>query len=374
MPSPALTIKIILGLLNLGCLFAIVGSWTWVIYRLLTRQDILRQGPALNVPWGGKTVLAIVMTYIGLQFVVPALYIGGLHAVVPLEYVRKLTFLSAPLKRGLNAAQQILMTIMLSMTFLAISAGILVQWSRAKLANFGLDGWRFPTDVFQGMLAWPILAPIVYGISFLATRIWTNPDKHPIQTWADDNPSTSSWATIFLAAVVVAPITEEFLFRGVLLGWLNRLARFRSKPESEGFLDQDGGMAPTNSDNAVGIRLFLANLVVSFVFAAMHAQVWPTPIPLFLLALSMGYLYQRTGSLIAPIALHMTFNAISTALLYLVTLAGGVDALKQELKVAPPVVPKAANKVVDRSINQQRTYLSRLDLDNFTISMDTIWL
>ena len=36
----------------------------------------------------------------------------------------------------------------------------------------------------------------------------------------------------------------------------------------------------------------------------------------FILALFLGYLYERQGSLIAPIALHASFNAISVMNIY----------------------------------------------------------
>ncbi len=62
----------------------------------------------------------------------------------------------------------------------------------------------------------------------------------------------------------------------------------------------------------------MANVAVSLLFAALHYTVWPTPVPIFFLSLALGLLYQRTGSLVAPMALHMTFNAVSTILMFLV--------------------------------------------------------
>ena len=63
--------------------------------------------------------------------------------------------------------------------------------------------------------------------------------------------------------------------------------------------------------------MLAANVAVSLVFAALHGAVWPTPIPIFFLSLGLGLLYQRTGGILAPIALHMTFNGVSTLLMFL---------------------------------------------------------
>jgi membrane protease YdiL (CAAX protease family) len=49
----------------------------------------------------------------------------------------------------------------------------------------------------------------------------------------------------------------------------------------------------------------------SLLFAYVHASVWPTPVPLFVLALGLGALAQRTRSLVGPIVLHSLFNGVS---------------------------------------------------------------
>jgi membrane protease YdiL (CAAX protease family) len=60
-----------------------------------------------------------------------------------------------------------------------------------------------------------------------------------------------------------------------------------------------------------------AILASSALFAAVHAQVWPSPVPLVLLAVGLGYLYLRTRSLVGPIVVHGMFNAVSALYLLL---------------------------------------------------------
>jgi len=61
----------------------------------------------------------------------------------------------------------------------------------------------------------------------------------------------------------------------------------------------------------------MPNVLTSALFAAFHAQQWPSPLPLFLLSLALGTLYRRTGSLVGPIAMHAAFNGLSTLMLFL---------------------------------------------------------
>lgn len=85
---------------------------------------------------------------------------------------------------------------------------------------------------------------------------------------------------LWAAAIVVAPVSEELFFRGLLQTFLVRLLHSR----------------------------WLAMGVASFIFGAVHFQ-QPQAVPaLVLLGLLMGYAYERTGSLLPAILIHALFN------------------------------------------------------------------
>jgi membrane protease YdiL (CAAX protease family) len=86
---------------------------------------------------------------------------------------------------------------------------------------------------------------------------------------------------VFLVAAVIAPICEEFIFRGVLL------SAFSSR-----------------------ISFIAANVLQAALFTAMHVTSEGVPI-LFIFAIAAGVLAKRSGGLVAPIVLHATFNAIA---------------------------------------------------------------
>jgi membrane protease YdiL (CAAX protease family) len=52
-------------------------------------------------------------------------------------------------------------------------------------------------------------------------------------------------------------------------------------------------------------------------FAAFHSGVWPSPVPLLLLALGLGYLAYRAQSLAAPMLIHALFNGFNCVLILL---------------------------------------------------------
>lgn len=94
---------------------------------------------------------------------------------------------------------------------------------------------------------------------------------------AKQSDRTSLALTIFLG-VLVAPVAEEFLFRGYLYGVMKRYA---------------GPLA--------------AMLLSSALFAAVHLNLASMP-ALFVLALCFVIAYETTGSLLVNISMHALFN------------------------------------------------------------------
>ncbi|MEA3211597.1 MAG: protease family protein [Chthoniobacter sp.] len=93
--------------------------------------------------------------------------------------------------------------------------------------------------------------------------------------------------TIAAAGVLIAPLCEEFLFRGYFYG--------------------------------VGKRYFgpwVSGLFTAALFAAFHTNLAAFP-GLFVLAVALTLAYERTGSLLVPIGMHALFNATSLGVLYL---------------------------------------------------------
>jgi hypothetical protein len=103
---------------------------------------------------------------------------------------------------------------------------------------------------------------------------------------------TQGWqakALLAAAACLVMPAVEETLFRGILYRGLRR----------------EWAAAP-------------AALASALVFAVGHLSVTRV-VPYLLLGLLFAYLYERSGSLVAPWTAHAVFNAFNVAILMTIT-------------------------------------------------------
>lgn len=115
---------------------------------------------------------------------------------------------------------------------------------------------------------------------------WLPQDQRAVDLLVNTN---SPWMRGYLGffAVVLAPVAEEFIFRGVLFPFVKQLGWPK-----------------------------LAWVGVSLLFAAIHLNA-PTFVPLFVLALAFTWLYEKTDCLLAPILAHSLFNGANLMVLYL---------------------------------------------------------
>lgn len=101
------------------------------------------------------------------------------------------------------------------------------------------------------------------------------------------------WVALILLAVVIAPVTEEFLFRGMAYRFLK------------------GRFSPR-----IGL------IASSALFALMHFNTYSF-IPLLLIGMLCCRAYERSGNLLVPIGFHALFNANSVLLIHLQVAQGG---------------------------------------------------
>lgn len=94
-------------------------------------------------------------------------------------------------------------------------------------------------------------------------------------------------AALLISAIIIAPVMEEFAFRGFLYNIL------RGK-----------------------VGKIAAMLASSLFFAAIHVSLMQT-LPLFIFACVQCILYEKTGSIRYSILLHATFNTITTIFIFL---------------------------------------------------------
>lgn len=222
---------------------------------------------------------------------------------------------------------------------------VLVHWRCGATArDLGLP--LVSRDIRLGCIAFAMLSVPVFSIQFLLSK-FVSESKHPLIESLLANPRSLFFAIAGFAAVIVAPVVEEFLFRVYLQGWLENLAMLRQSRLSGGIHSADfprrvfwGTVAPrqeamssfpSEPATKIGDDLWedipvVSSLemrpawwpivVTSLLFSAAHFGHGPDPIPLFFLALGLGYLYQRTHRVWPSVTVHCLVNLTSLYLLW----------------------------------------------------------
>jgi membrane protease YdiL (CAAX protease family) len=415
----------ILSLLALSLLAGMVLASGWVLYRLLNRRPILPMCPLVArrpVRWNLGTVLLVLVVYPVVSCEMPRAYdlatgrkpvkptaaadavaprnrnqhaatkkplTGNPSAVSARSPAKELPAgggpgpseirprpavgkeRTAPASRlkpagretGYSMTEMMAILAMVNVVLVIVVPLLVKLTSGATLRDIGLSFAVWWRQAAVGIVAALAAAPFIYSIQFISLRIWEN-NAHPLQKMLRDEFSPGVPELAILSGVILAPIFEELLFRGILQTWLVGLFERRravpaprpedtaaenTDPRSTGessdsefdFWEADSPeglpcQSAANSKSAVfsgKARAASRGIVLtSLVFALIHATQWPAPIALFPLALVIGAVYQRTGSLIAAICLHATFNGLSTLAMFMMLLTGpNVDANKAKM-------------------------------------------
>jgi membrane protease YdiL (CAAX protease family) len=158
----------------------------------------------------------------------------------------------------------------------------------------GARGWQLVRALGLALLVFAIVLPSAWLLQFVSikalTRLGWSPESQFAVRLFENTKSWWSRGYLAVFAIVLAPVAEEFIFRGVLYPFSKQLGWPK-----------------------------LAFVSTSFLFALIHLDA-ATFIPLFALALALTWLYEITDVLLAPILVHMLFNAANLTMLVLVHL------------------------------------------------------
>lgn len=184
--------------------------------------------------------------------------------------------------------------LLIGMVFMLVIAIVLLAWMRLRRLEpgemFGIRQVPPARALSLGALA----LALVYGAMLVARQIVQETVFNG--SWPDDSAQEpieafrTSEGMLFklvlgVAAVVIAPLAEETIFRGFLYGVTKR------------FTDR-----------------WFAAIFTSLIFACVHRHVG-SAVPLFTLAMGFAIAYEVTGCLLVPIAMHSLFNLLNLVLL-----------------------------------------------------------
>ena len=155
---------------------------------------------------------------------------------------------------------------------------------------FGFDQPQWRRAVRLGLAFGVVVVPMALLLNKVSYEVikWiqhAEPQQQLVVTILTKNAHWYQRVCFGIGAVVLAPVVEEVLFRGILY----RAIKQQGYPQ-------------------------LALWGSSLFFAAIHSNLL-TFLPLLGLALTFALLYERTDTLLAPIATHAVFNAVNFFLL-----------------------------------------------------------
>jgi len=179
-----------------------------------------------------------------------------------------------------------------------------------RLKGFGLNIKTIIKDFFAGFMnllaVWPLIVSAMGLTIYFGELVWGREyemQQHQQLKLITEHPQLLSRILIAVVAVIIAPLLEEMLFRGLFQTTIRSyIEAFRpliassNKPEKERTTDRNGP--------------WLAIVISSVLFTMTHDNTghWPA---LFVLGVCLGYSYEKSGSLFRPIFIHSFFNAIS---------------------------------------------------------------
>jgi len=307
--------------------------WGW-------RGVLLRYEPRRPVPWGILGAL-LAVAFTGL------IILNGLAASESMSVAAEAPP-TAPIQ---SLVASIFMQSLGPILLLILAVTTHATRSDVGLPTSSVVAWA--RDVVIGIVAC-LAALIPVGIVNIVARYFFDMSdeqtKHQlVEMLTETEPGMGVMVLATFVAVVVAPICEEITFRLLLQGWLEKWederigwrvsSDLQAMPKesvdttvdvasASAFTDADSiELTPADPDPPQGgvwgfpygwTPIFLS----SWLFAAADFVYGPEPIPLFVLALVLGYLYQRTHRIVPNIVAHGLFNLFSMITLWRLIILG----------------------------------------------------
>ncbi|MDP3804294.1 MAG: CPBP family intramembrane metalloprotease, partial [Candidatus Omnitrophota bacterium] len=162
---------------------------------------------------------------------------------------------------------------------------------KEDLISLGLSVKNFFKNVFYGITGYIATLPILVGILIIISVIinvtkYVPEKQHIVELFLkEENLTFLVYTSVF--ASIVGPFMEELFFRGFLYNAVKK-----------------------------NIGIFWATLFTSAVFACLHANIVGF-LPIMVLGVTLAYLYEKTGTLVSSITVHIMHNLSMVFLVFL---------------------------------------------------------
>lgn len=305
--------------LFIGVAIASAAGWVWLIFRRwLARKAFLAPRPQRVPYW------SLAEFFVGAGLMLVCLNIVAFIAHYGLGVGLPAGGTPPDGERGQPSSNGVVVSALVGTTVhLAVLACLMVWMGltrRESLARWGL--WPSWGDVRLGLVASLLILPPTLLLNQLLNQFVAE-YKHTVLEAVRQNPTLAVFLSLTVSVAIVTPIFEEFLFRGLLQGGLQKLARRRLVAERERVAPEDQpSVSELVTPAEVAAWRWAPVVISSAIFAGMHFGQGAAPIALFFFALALGYLYRQTGRLWPCITVHFMLNLFSMVMLGLQVAAG----------------------------------------------------
>lgn len=261
----------------------------YFIYKSSRKETIFLKTADLSPPdWGISEVFKIVVLTLTFGYV---FFIGLGFFVSAIEAVSKTKF---TLFDNENF-RMIFDTIILDGIILAVILNFLWRVHKKRIVSLGLATRNMARNIFYGALGYVGIIPLIFTIGILIYILLNifklSPPPQPIVGLFLVEKNVMLMLISSVIASVFGPIIEEIFFRGVMYNAVKKK-----------------------------IGVFRAILVTSLLFSFLHTHAMTYFlvgfIPIAILGALLAYLYEKTGSLIPSITLHILNNVGSVSMVF----------------------------------------------------------
>jgi membrane protease YdiL (CAAX protease family) len=255
-----------------GVVLAVFIFWLSYRRRITHAMRQVAEAPSVAPPWGiGAALIAISAVFLS-TWLMNALLVNAFHV----------WRLNERALLPMGGAVELICAVIVFGVFLALYGKHPFAWS-----EFGWHTAR--ARLGYGLATLFLLYPVIWLCTLFSSYLFRRTSDNPIITALER--STNPWIvlTLFVLAVVIAPLVEETLFRGILFP-------------------------------ALGARLpfWWAAIISGALFAIGHGEL-VVILPFTLLGVTFAFLARRTGNLWPSAAAHGAFNAIASMATLLIT-------------------------------------------------------
>ncbi|MBL7073377.1 MAG: CPBP family intramembrane metalloprotease [Candidatus Omnitrophica bacterium] len=270
---------VVLAALNLCILFGMFVGMIFDIY--FVKRWIKKEPLEINIVphapprWNIADVIRVVLIFLSVGYVL---------LILQEFFITRIALLCN------SNFRMVFNTLVMNVVGISVIWYFIVKKYGQKISAVGLTSKGFVKSVCYAAIGYVAIIPILFGI-MIATFYITEFFKvqMPVQSVVrifinEKNTTVLFFSTIF--AAIFGPVAEEIFFRGFM---------YKAVKKKMGAA--------------------VAVIITSVVFSLLHAHIVGI-VPIFALGVLLAYLYEKTGSLTASIAVHISHNLAMVVLVF----------------------------------------------------------